>query len=140
VAAAAFERVAHRARGEGRADDAEISEQERVAPLRQRQALGRVLGPEIVQRGGGRGGVDRELPRHGDESQPRKYRDEQREGEQHVAQFAIERPAVEQEMQPEAAVHPARRHNAELRALRVREPEIGHHPRVVRRHPEQLPR
>ena len=43
-------------------------------------------------------------------------------------------------MQPEAAVHPARRHHAELHALRVREPERGHHPRVVRRHPEQLPR
>ena len=103
-------------------------------------ALGGVLGPEIVRHGGGRGGAGRELPRHGDESQPRKHRDQQREGEQHVAQLAIERPAVEQEMQPEAAVHPARRHHAELHALRVREPERGHHPRVVRRHPEQLPR
>ena len=102
--------------------------------------LGGVLGPEIVRHGGGRGGAGRELPRHGDESQPRKHRDQQREGEQHVAQLAIERPAVEQEMQPEAAVHPARRHHAELHALRVREPERGHHPRIVRRHPEQLPR
>jgi hypothetical protein len=140
VAAAALERVAHRARDEDRADQAEISEQQPVAPLRQRQQFGRVLGREILRHRGGPGRGALELPRHGDEPQPRKHRDQQREGEQHIAQLAIERPAVEQEMQPEAAVHPARRHHPELHALRVGEPERGHHPRIIRRHPEQLPR
>ena len=41
-------------------------------------------------------------------------------------------------MQPDAAVNPARRHQAELPALRARRPEVGDHSRVVGRQAEHL--
>ena len=41
-------------------------------------------------------------------------------------------------MQPETAVQPSRRHQAQLPALRARRPKIGNHPRVIRRQPEHL--
>jgi hypothetical protein len=41
-------------------------------------------------------------------------------------------------MQAETTVYPARRHDPELRPLRIRQPEIGDHRLVVGRDAEQL--
>jgi hypothetical protein len=74
-----------------------------------------------------------------DEAEPREHRQQQGESEQHVAQAAIERPPVEDEMQPEAAVHPSRRQQAELHPLLIRHPQVGHDAGVVGRHLKKLP-
>ncbi len=136
--AAALEQVADRAGAEGRADDGEITREQPLLPLRDRDPL-RVIGrAQILQGRRDRGRIAGELASHGDEAQRRERRQQQRGAEQHVTQLPVERPPVEREMQAEAAVQPPRRQQAQLLSLRARRPQIGDHAGIVGRQSEQV--
>ena len=136
--AAALDQVADFARDESGADDGKIPIEQIVLPLRDRQPLHGVVRTQIFPHRRRRVDIGDKLLAHGDEAERRQHRQQQRNGKQHEPELPIPPAPVESEMQPEAAVQPARRHQAQLPALRAGRKQQTDHPRVVRRQPEQI--
>ena len=130
--------IADLAGDEGAADDREIPVQQIVLPLRDGEPLHGVFRTEELQGFGRRGRAVGELLAHGDKSESRQHRQQQGRREQHEAELPIPAAPAEGEMQPETAMQPARRHQAELPALRAGGPQVGDDPGVVRRQPEHF--
>ncbi len=133
-----LDQVADFARDERGADDGEIPVEQIVLPLRDRQPLRGVVRTQILQRRGRRGWTCGKLLAHGDEAQRRQHRQQQGCGKQRKSRLPVPPAPAEREMQPEAAMQPARRHQPQLPALRSRGPKIGDHTRVVRRQPKHF--
>ncbi len=130
--AAVLEKIAHRARGEGRADQGKITDEQSVVPTRDAGALGGMRRAQKILRRRGGGGIGGKLAAHGNEAEGREHRQQQRNRKQHKPRAPVPRPPIEGKMQAEAAVDPARRQQAELHSLRIRRPEIGDDIGVIR--------